>query len=104
MLYDFDRPREQAYRFGFSQNFARHGLPGTSIIVNFTKGRNAETDDGMPLADADEIAITADFRPQKGFLKGLWLRVRYAEGDRGSPVADRREVRVILNYGLEALQ
>jgi hypothetical protein len=103
MLYDFDRPREQGYRLGLSQNFARLGAPGTSIIVNYTKGRNAETDDGMSLADADEIAITADFRPQKGFLKGLWLRVRYAEGDRGSPEADRREVRIILNYGLEAL-
>jgi hypothetical protein len=104
MLYDFDRTREQGYRVGLSQNFARLGLPGTSLIVNYTKGRNAETDDGMPLADADEIAITADIRPQKGFLKGLWLRVRYAEGDRGSPVDDRREVRIILNYGLEALQ
>ena len=103
MLYDFDRPREQGYRLGISQNFARHGLPGTSLIVNYTKGRNAETDDGTALSDADEIAITADFRPQKGFLKGLWLRVRYAEGDRGSPAADRREVRIILNYGLEAL-
>jgi hypothetical protein len=103
MLYDFDRPREQGYRLGISQNFARLGAPGTSLIVNYTKGRNAETDDGMSLADADEIAITADFRPQKGFLKGLWLRVRYAEGDRGSPAADRREVRIILNYGLEAL-
>jgi len=41
---------------------------------------------------------------QNGFLKGLWLRVRYAEGDRGSPVANRREVRVIVNYNLEALR
>ncbi len=79
-------------------------MPGASLIVNYTKGRNAETDDGMAQADADEIAITADIRPQKGFLKGLWLRVRYAEGDRGSPVADRREVRIILNYSLEVFQ
>ena len=104
MLYDFDRPREQGFRLGLSQNFARFGMPGASLIVNYTKGRNAETDDGMALADADEIAITADFRPKKGFLKGLWLRVRYAEGDRGSPVADRREVRIILNYSLEVFQ
>ncbi len=79
-------------------------LPGISLIVNYTKGRNAETDDGTLQPDADELAITADFRPQEGFLKGLWLRVRYAEGDRGSPAADRREVRVILNYSLEALR
>ncbi len=104
MLFDFDRANEEAYRIGLSQNLVKYGLPGISLIVNYTKGRNAETDDGALLADADEIAITADFRPQEGFLKGLWLRVRYADGDRGSPAADRREVRVILNYSLEALR
>ena len=100
MLFDFDRAREQAYRIGLSQNFVRLGFPGTSIIVNYTKGRNAQTDEGVSLPDEDVIAITADFRPQEGFLKGLWLRVRYAEGDRGSPAANRRDVRVILNYSL----
>ena len=58
----------------------------------------------MPLPDENVIAITADYRPQKGFLKGLWLRVRYAEGDRGSPTANRRDLRVILNYSLGVLQ
>ena len=104
MLFDFDQAHEEAYRIGLSQNFARRGLPGFSLIVNYTKGRNAQADDGALQPDADVISITADFRPQKGFLKGLWLRVRYADGDRGSPAADRREVRVILNYSLEALQ
>jgi hypothetical protein len=104
MLFDFDQAHEEAYRIGLSQNFARRGFPGFSLIINYTKGRNAQADDGTLQPDADVISITADFRPQKGFLKGLWLRVRYAEGDRGSPAADRREVRVILNYSLEALQ
>ena len=104
MLFDFDRAHEEAYRIGLSQNFARRGLPGVSLIVNYTKGRSARADDGTPQPDADVISITADFRPPKGFLKGLWLRVRYADGDRGSVAADRREVRVILNYSMEALQ
>jgi hypothetical protein len=104
MLFDFDRAHEDAYRIGLSQNFAKYGLPGASLIVNYTKGRSAQADDGTLQPDADVISITADFRPQKGFLKGLWLRVRYADGDRGSPAADRREVRVILNYSLGALQ
>ena len=102
MLFDFDRPSEAAYRIGLSQNFARLGRPGFSLIVNYTKGRNAETAVGEPLPDAEEIAITADFRPQEGFLKGLWLRIRFADGDRGSTSADRRDVRVILNYSLGA--
>ena len=100
MLFDFDRAREEAFRIGLSQNLAKYGLPGIGLIVNYTEGRNAQTDDGVPLPDEDVIAITADFRPQVGFLKGLWLRVRYAEGDRGSPEANRRDVRVILNYSL----
>ena len=104
MLFDFDRAREQAFRIGLSQNFARLGFPGTSIIVNYSKGRNAQTDEGVSLLDEDVIAITADFRPKEGFLKGLWLRVRYAEGDRGLPAANRRDVRVILNYSLGVMQ
>jgi hypothetical protein len=102
-LFDFDRAREEAFRIGLSQNFAKYGLPGIGLIVNYTEGRNAQTDDGVPLPDEDVIAITADFRPQEGFLKGLWLRVRYAEGDRGSPADNRRDVRVILNYSLGML-
>jgi len=104
MLYDFDRRREEAFRLGLSFNFARLGRPGLAIIANYTNGRNARSADGEALPNAEEFAVTADFRPQKGLLKGLWLRVRYADGDRGSPLADRRDVRVILNYTLGLLQ
>lgn len=104
MIFDFDRANEDAYRIGLSQNFAKYGLPGTSLNVRYTKGRNAVSNDGAPLADSDEIAITADFRPQEGIFKGIWLRVRYAEADRGSPVADRRDLRFILNYSVAAFQ
>ena len=104
MLYDFDRRKEEAFRLGLSFNFARLGRPGLAIIANYTNGWNAESADGAVLPDAEEFAITADFRPQQGLLKGLWLRVRYADGDRGSPLADRRDVRVILNYTLGLLQ
>jgi hypothetical protein len=103
MLFDFDRAREEAFRIGLSQNLAKYGLPGIGLIVNYTEGRNARTDDGAPLPDEDVIAFTVDFRPQTSFLKGLWLRVRYAEGNRGSPESNRRDVRVILNYSLGVL-
>ena len=98
MLYDFDRRREQAYRLGLSFNFARFGRPGIGIIADYTKGRNAESPAGVVVPDAEEIAVTADFRPESGIFEGLWLRIRYADGDRGSPLADRQDVRVILNY------
>lgn len=104
MLFDFDRANETAVRIGLSHNFVRLGMPGTSVIVNYTRGSGARLNDGTPQPDADEIAITADFRPERGLLKGLWLRVRYAEADRGADTTDRQEIRVILNYSLGALQ
>jgi hypothetical protein len=104
MLFDFDRAGEKALRIGLSQNFETYNLPGVSLIVNYTEGRDAIASDGTPFPNAREVAITADFRPQETWLKGLWLRVRYAEGDRGSDVDDRRDLRIILNYNLSALR
>ena len=103
MIFDFDRANEEAWRIGLSQNFAKRGLPGVSLIVNYTEGRNATSDIGELLPDADELDITVDFRPEKGFFKGIWLRVRYADANRGSPVADREDWRIILNYSVSAL-
>ena len=103
MIFDFDRANEDAWRIGLSQNFAKLGLPGVSLIVNYTESRNSTTDIGEPLADADELDITADFRPEKGFFKGLWLRVRYSDANRGSPAADREDWRITLNYSVSAL-
>jgi hypothetical protein len=95
---------EKAFRVGLSQNFETYKLPGVSLIVNYTEGRGAIASDGTPFPSARELAITADYRPQETWLKGLWLRIRYADGDRGSVVADRRDLRIILNYNLSALR
>jgi hypothetical protein len=104
MLFDFDRRNEQAFRAGLSFNLWRFGRSGIGIIANYTKGRNAESADGVALPDAEEFEVTADFRPPEGLLEGFWLRIRYSDGDRGLPEADRRDVRVILNYTLGLLQ
>jgi hypothetical protein len=104
MLFDFDRAREEAYQIGLSLNFVRFGFPGASIAGDYTTGRDAKTNSGLPVADSDVVSVTADFRPERGFLEGLWLRLRFADGDRGLPTADRREVRFIVNYGLEGFQ
>jgi hypothetical protein len=103
MIFDFDRANEDAWRIGLSKNFTRYGLRGVSLIVNYTESRNSTTGIGEPLPDADELDITVDYRPDGGFFKGIWLRVRYSDANRGSPVADREDWRIILNYGLGAL-
>ncbi len=104
MLFDFDRANEQAWRLGFSQNFARLGAPGLSLVANYTKGSDARSDSGVILADEDEIALTFDIRPQSGLFEGLWLRLRFSEGDRGRDEDDRRDFRLILSFSLGAFQ
>ena len=103
MIYDFDRAGEDAWRVRLSQNFTRFGMPGVSLEIDYTEGRNALTDDGAPLSNESAWTLTADVQPQRGVLKGLWLRLRYGEGDRGNTIPDRRELRLILNYTLRAL-
>ena len=104
MIYDFDRAGEDAWRVRLSQNFARLGLPGFSIEVDYTEGRNAISREGDSLKDESAWTLTADFRPEQKRLEGLWLRIRYGEGDRGTSDSARRELRLILNYNLTALQ
>jgi hypothetical protein len=104
MIFDFDRAGESAVRVGLSQNFAALGLPGFSVTADYTKGRNAVSVDGVPLGDENSVVVTADFRPERERLKGLWLRVRYGEGKRSNIIGDRREVRLILNYNLSAFR
>jgi hypothetical protein len=85
MLFDFDRAHEEAYQIGLSVNFVRFGFPGMSIAGDYTTGRGAKENSGMSLLDTDVVSVTADFRPKRGFLEGVWLRMRFADGDRGSP-------------------
>ena len=98
MLFDFDRAGENAWSVGLSQNFKRFGYPGIGLQINYGRGQHARNADDTRLHDQREIDFTADFRPAKGLLKGLWLRLRYARGDRGPSADDRRDFRVILNY------
>ena len=102
MIFDFDRAGEQGSRIGLSQNFADYNLPAVSFVVTYTEGRGAIEADGTPLADSRELAFTADYQPTEGPLKGLWFRIRWADADRGDPAADRKDLRLILNYRVDA--
>ena len=102
MLYDFDRAEERAYRLGFSYNLARLGFDGTNVKLDYTRGSDAVTDAGIALPDNAELALTLDFRPERGLFRGAWIRVRYSHGNRDTPADDRRELRLILNYNVEA--
>lgn len=102
MIGDFDRARERTVRIGLSQNFTPRGLTGLSIAINYTTGKNAQLDDGAALPNSDEIDVTADYRPEHGLLKGMWLRVRWGRWNRGPGMPAREDLRFIINYTLSA--
>lgn len=104
MIRDFDRPNERAWRGGLSYHFDRLGLPDLSAFINFAKGRQARDPDTLErLPDQTEYNYTIDYRPKRGILNGLWLRLSYAhvDEDGAGKVAD--EIRVIANYDLPIL-
>jgi hypothetical protein len=103
MIEDFNRPGERALRFGFSISGTAWGRPAWSGFVNFTHGYDAHVaSSGAAAPDVIESAITFDYKPKSGKIKGLWLRFRtgYVEFDDGVDVLNAR---LILNYSLPIL-
>lgn len=102
MLENFSRAGEKSMRFGFSWT-GRGNRDAWSGFVNLVKGWDAiDADTGIGLPDVTEYDFTADYRPQWGSSKGLWLRLRgaYADFEEGR---NRWNVRVILNYPFNLL-
>ena len=104
MIRDFDRANEQAWLAGFSYHFDRLGLPDLSAFINVAKGRHARDPDTLArLPDQTEYDYTIDYRPKRGILNGLWLRLRYARVDEDGAGKVTDEIRVIANYILPIL-
>lgn len=101
MIGNFDRAREEALRIGLSQNLAPYGITGVSATVNYTAGRKGRNEDGSPAGEADELNVNLDYRPEKGFLEGVWFRLRWGEWDRPEGLPNREDLRFIINYTLE---
>lgn len=106
MLSDFDRPGEGAVLVGLSYDLGRLGVPGLSAFTNFAAGFDARpelTPGEEAITDEREVDLTIDYRPEKGWLRGVWLRLRGAwRGVDGAP-RDDTQVRVIINYTIPIL-
>ena len=103
MLSDFDRADEDAWLVGLSYNFKFLGLDGFSFFTNYAQGNTPDYGENAS-PDQEEIDFTIDYRFQRGFLKGLWLRLRGAYLDRDGPEGnDVKEFRAIINYELPVL-
>ncbi|MGI9341622.1 MAG: OprD family outer membrane porin [Gammaproteobacteria bacterium] len=104
MIRNFDRANERAWRAGLSYHFDRLGLPNVSAIINVAKGRRArDPSTRARLADQTEYDCTVDFRPERGILNGLWLRLRYARVDETGAGKVTDQIRIIANYSLPIL-
>jgi len=97
VIADFDRAGEAAWLTELSYNFGRFGIDGLGFDVKYAQGYGGSGD-----PDRDEFDVTLDFKPQRTFVRGLWLRARYAilDVDDGSGFDD---VRLILNYEIPLL-
>jgi hypothetical protein len=101
MRLDFDRAGEDAWQVGIAYDFARLGFDGLSAFANYAEGygaRDSNTRESLP--NAREFNITADYKPDWGFLHGFWLRVRGAVVERDGTSTD---LRVILNFAMPVL-
>jgi len=99
MVKDFYQAGEDAWLVGLSYDFSHVGMDGLSSFVNYANGN---TSSASP--DEEEFDITVDYRFKKDFLKGFWIRLRYAYVDQDGPEGvDVKDFRTILNYELPIL-
>jgi hypothetical protein len=96
---NFNRAGEDAWLIGLTYDFGRVGVPGLSAFFNVAQGtgaRNPTT--GEPRSNEREFDLTVDYRvTKKGWLEGLWLRLRGALVQDGGRTTEN-EIRLILNY------
>ena len=100
---DFDRAGEKAWLLGFSYDFKEY-ITGLSATFNFARGTDAvdpATKSGLP--NENEGDLTVDYRIEKGPLRGMWVRARYAYVNFDSGGGHSNNVRLIINYPLSLL-
>ena len=92
----FNAPDEKALLASISYDFSGLGVDGLSAILNFAAGFDAKRLGGR--SDAQEVDVTIDYRPKKGWLRNFWLRVRGSWLHQESAAQDGTDFRVILRY------
>jgi hypothetical protein len=102
---NFNRAGENAFILKVSYDLAHLGFEGVTGYGLFVRGWGRVDPSTMdPVPDENEFDVDFQWRPKWSFLKGLWLRTRYAvvhqyEG----PKKYSHNFRVIVNYDLPLL-
>jgi hypothetical protein len=104
MTRKFNRAGEDAWLVGIAYHFRRVGLEGLSTFVNVARGSDIQDElSGASLPDETEVDITLDYRPERGPLKGFWLRLRAAFVHSEGSHPSSNNLRVILRYDFPVL-
>jgi hypothetical protein len=89
---------------GLSYNTEFFSSLGLSSFINIAHGTDAKgAFAGEDLPDQTEYDLTVDYKPPRGLLKGLWVRVRYARLDIDGDGEKARDIRIIVNYSIPFL-
>jgi hypothetical protein len=102
---DFNRAGENAFMAKLSYDFTRHGLEGVAAYALFVHGwGRVDPSTKASVPNENEFDADLQWRPQWKFLKGLWLRVRYANVHQyQAPKNTINDFRVIVNYDFPLL-
>ena len=98
MLSDFDRAGEKSLHAALSYEFTRIGVEGLGVSMHYAKGWDAARRVSSNIADRNEWDVTFEYKPDGGFFRGFWLRLRYATVEQADGLMDRDQFRAILNY------
>jgi hypothetical protein len=102
---DFNRAGEDAFMVKASYDFTRLGIEGVAMYALYVRGwGRVDPSTKASVPDEEEFDVDLQWRPQWKFLKGLWLRTRYAnvhqyEGEENT----LHDFRVIVNYDVPLL-
>ncbi len=102
----FNRAGEEAFMAKGSFDLSRLGLEGITAYALWVHGWGAVNPvTGSSVFQQDEYNVDVQWRPKDLYLKGFWLRARYARVESrdgtsaGFPIND---VRFIINYDFSA--
>ncbi len=102
---DFNRAGESAFMAKASYDFTRLGLEGVTASVLYVHGWgmvDPATKNSKP--NENEFDVDLQWRPKWKFLKGFWLRLRYANIHQYEGPKDTiNDYRVIVNYDVPLL-
>jgi hypothetical protein len=101
---DFNRAAENAFIGKLSYDFSSLGLTGVTAYGLWVHGWNrVDPITKAAVKQEDEYDLDLQWRPKIPFLKGLWLRTRYAYVTQSDGGPSQSDFRIIVNYDIPLL-